>query len=109
MEIRKEFIGMLPAAIEKFEELLTSTEDLSPIVEKGYNVDAGQDSFFSWGCACRITAADMTALKTGADILGIAWLSDDGDMAYTNGRTINDFLTFRVNGRLELMPEEEVL
>ena len=59
--------------------------------------------------ACRITANDMVALKTKAEALGITWLSDDGDMAYTNGLTINDFKTFRVNRDLILTPEEEVL
>lgn len=108
--IRKEFTGMLPAAIEKFEELLSVAEELSPVVTKGYDSSMGQDSFFAWGCACRITANDMIALKTKAEALGIiTWLSDDGDMAYTNGLTINDFKTFRINGDLILTPEEEVL
>jgi len=109
MEIRKEFTGMLPAAILKFEELIAAAEELSPVVVKGYDVDAGPDSFFFWGCACRITASDMPALKTFAEALGITWLSDDGDMAYTNKQTIKNFKTFRVNGDLVLMPEEEVI
>jgi len=109
MEIRKEFTGMLPAAILKFEELIAAAEkeDLSPIVERGFDSTAGLDSFFAWGCACRITASDMPALKAFAEALKITWLSDDGDIAYTNGRTIKTFKTFRVNGNLELMPEEE--
>ena len=49
--IRKELTGMLPAAIEKFEELLTVAEDLSPVVTKGYDSSTGLDSFFVWG-AC---------------------------------------------------------
>ena len=105
----KEFTGMLPAAILKFEELLVAAEleELSPIVEKGYDSTAGQESFFAWGCACRITASDMEALQTAAEDMGITWLADDGSMAYTGGRTIEDFKTYRVNGNLELMPEEE--
>lgn len=106
--IRKEFTGMLPAAIEKFQKLLATASNLSPVVKKGYDSDAGQDSFFAWGCACRITANNMTALKVKAAALGITWLSDDGSMAYTDGLTIDDFKTFRVNGDLVLMPEEEV-
>ena len=50
----------------------------------------------------------MTLLKNKAEELGITWLSDDGYMAYTNGLDIDDFKTYRVNGNLELMPEEEV-
>jgi len=105
--IRKEFTGMLMSAIEKFEELLTETSKLSPVVTKGYDCDAGRDSFLAWGCACRITASDMAALKMKAEALGITWLSD-GYMAYTAGLTIENFKTFRVNGNLVLMPEKEV-
>jgi len=113
MEIKKEFTGMLPAAILKFEELFTAAEKegISPSIEKGYDSTAGQDSFFAWGCACRMTASDMKALQTLAEALGITWLDDDGDMAYTNKQTIKNFKTFRVSGDLVLMPEveEEVL
>jgi hypothetical protein len=49
----------------------------------------------------------MEALKTEAEDLLILWLSDDGDMAYTNGLSIDDFQTYRVNGNLELTPEKE--
>lgn len=106
MKIEKEFTGMLPAAIAKFEKLLIAIPDAT--IEKGYNVDAGKDSFFAWGCACRITANDMANLKSKAEMMDITWLSNDGDMAYTNNLTINDFKTFRVNGDLVLMSEEEV-
>ena len=109
MEIRTEFTGMLPGAIAKFETLLANTAALNPAVAKGYDSTAGEDSFFSWGAACRITSDDMPALKIAAESLGITWLSDDGDMAYTGGMTIDDFKTYRVNGNLELMPEEEEL
>ena len=110
MTIRKEFTGMLPGAIQKFEELLTAVAELNPVVAKGYDVTQGKDSFFYWGVACRITVApdDMDELKAEAEGLGITWLSDNGDMAYTNGLTIEDFKTYRVNGDLELTPEREV-
>jgi hypothetical protein len=107
MAIRKEFTGMLPAAITQFEDLLTDVTELNPVVAKGYDADAGKDSFFYWGCACRITADDMVALKAKAESLDITWLTDAGDMAYTNGLDIDDFKTYRVNGNLELTKEEE--
>ena len=107
---RNEFTGMLPGAIAKFEELLTKVAALNPVVVKGYDSTAGKDSFFAWGAACQITVApdDMDELQLEAEGLGITWLSDNGDMAYTNGLTIEDFKTYRVNGDLELMPEKEV-
>ena len=108
MMIRQEFTGMLPAAIDKFEELLQAVAELNPKVEKGYDSTAGKDSYFYWGAACRITCDNMTLLKNKAEELGITWLSDDGYMAYTNGLDIDDFKTYRVNGNLELMPEQEV-
>jgi len=109
MTIRKEFTGMLSVAILQFEELLAEVADLNPVVVKGYDVAEGKDSFFYWGAACRITVApdDMGKLEAEAERLGIAWLGD-GDMAFTNGLTIEDFKTYRVNGNLELMPEQEV-
>lgn len=106
--IRKEFTGMLPAAIERFEALLANAAALNPAVAKGYDATAGKDSFFYWGAGCRIQAADMEALQTEAEALDILWLSDDGDMAYTNGLAIDDFKTFRVNGTLELTPETKL-
>ena len=109
MTIRKEFTGMLPAAIQKFEELLAAVAELNPVVVKGYDVTQGKDSFFYWGVACQITVApdDMDELQLEAEGLGITWLSDNGDMAFTNGLTIEDFKTYRVNGDLELTPEKE--
>lgn len=118
--IRSEFTGMLPGAIEKYEELLAIPEvaALDPVVVKGYDASAGKNSFFYWGAACRISCSDMAQLKNITSLglggtlpapvaksLGIVWLSDDGDMAYTGGLSIDDFKTFRVNGNLELMPE----
>ena len=107
MAIKQEFTGMLPGAIAKFEELLTKVAELNPVVVKGYDATTGKDSFFAWGAACRITCSDMETLELEADSLGITWLSDNGDMAYTNGLTIDDFKTYRVNGNLELTPEKE--
>jgi len=106
--IRKELTGMLPGAIRKFEELLEAISDLNPIVVKGYDATTGKDSFFSWGVACRIQCDNSTSLKTIADNLGFTWLSNDGDLAYTNGLIIDDFKTYRVNGELELSPGVEV-
>jgi len=105
--IRTELTGMLPATIRKIEELLDVSIPLNPQVVKGYDSTAGKDSYYYWGAACRIQCADMAALKASAEALGFLWLSDDGDMAYTNGLTIEDFQTFRVNGNLELTPEKE--
>jgi len=66
MEIRKEFTGMLPAVIGKFEDLLAlpGVAALNPVVVKGYDHTAGQDSFSFWGAACRITVA--VAPRAGA-------------------------------------------
>ena len=110
MEIRKEFTGMLPGAISKFEELLAEVAALNPVIVKGYDVTQGKDSFYYWGVACQITVApdDMDELQSEAEALGITWLSDNGDMAFTNGLTIEDFKTYRVNGDVELTPEKEV-
>ena len=102
--MRKEFTGMLPAVIDKFESLLSVVP--GAVVVKGYDVSPGKDSFYYWGAACRMTSDNMVALKTAAENLNIIWLSDDGDMAVTNGLTIEDFKTYRVNGNLELTEEE---
>jgi len=109
MTIRQEFTGMLHGAIQKFEEMLAAVAELNPVVAKGYDVTQGKDSFYYWGVACRITVApdDMDELQSAAEILGVTWLSSNGDMAYTNGLTIDDFKTYRVNGDLELTPEKE--
>lgn len=110
METRKEFTGMLPGAIAQFTSLLDEVAALNPVIVKGYDVTTGKDSFFFWGAACRIIVApdDMVELRAKAEALAIQWLTDSGDMAYTNGLTIEDFKTYRVNGNLELMPEQEV-
>lgn len=109
LEIRKEFIGMLQAAINKFEELINLLNGLNPVIVKGYDSSQGNDSFFFWGCACQITCDNMQQLKELAESLDILWATDDsGCMAYTNGLTIEDFKTYRVNGDLELLPEQEL-
>ena len=105
MHFRKELNGMLPAAIEKFEKLLENIPDAR--VVRGYNVDEGKDSFFSWGCACQMLAPDMKKLKAGAEKLGITWIGK-GQIVYKKERTIADFKTFRVNGSLELTSEAEM-
>ena len=105
--MRQEFTGMLPAAVNKFEELLTQVTELHPQIVQGYNSSAGQDSYFYWGCACTIQCDDMVQLKAEAESLNITWLSDNGDIAYTNCLDVNDFKTYRVNGNLELTPEQE--
>jgi hypothetical protein len=99
---------MLPTAIYKIEELLLEVEALDPQIIKGYDASVGKDSFFCWGVACRIQCTDMAALKEAAELLQFLWLSDAGDVAYTDGLSIDDFQTYRVNGALELVPEEEV-
>lgn len=106
MSIRKEFTGMLPAAIQKFEELMEVAKELNPQITKGYDSTAGTDSYFYWGCACQITCSDMVELKDLAESIGIIYADDNsGQMAYTNGLDINDFKTYRVNGQLELTEE----
>jgi len=105
--IRKELTGMLPGAIRKIEELIESASALNPTVVKGYDAAMGRDSFFYWGAACRIQCDKPTTLKTKAAALGFTWLSNDGDLAYTNGLTIDDFKTYRVDGELELSPERK--
>lgn len=107
--MRKEFTGMLNGAIDKFDELLETSSELNPVIIKGYDVTQGKDSFYSWGVACQITVApdDMIKLRKNAEELGITWLSDNGDMAYLNGLTIEDFKTYRVNGAVELQEAEK--
>ena len=107
--MRQEFTGMLPAAIDKFESLLTqaTAKELNPVITKGYDVTQGKDSYFYWGCACSIQCDDALQLEIDAENLGIECLGNSS-YAYTNGLDIDDFKTYRVNGNLELMPEQEV-
>ena len=109
-EIRKEFTGMLQAAIDKFEELIGLSSQLNPVILKGYDPSQGEESFFFWGCACQITCDDMQQLKDLAESLDILWAIDDsGCMAYTKGLTIEDFKTYRVNGDLELKTDNSII
>lgn len=107
--IRTEFTGMLPAAIQKFEELLAdpAVAALNPTIVQGYDAVPGPDSFFAWGCACTIACNDAGTLRARAEALDITWLGDDGSMAYTAGLTIDDFKSFRVDGSLTLQPVQE--
>jgi len=105
--VRTELTGVLPGAIAKIEELLDKVKDLNPKVLCGYDSTAGKDSLFYWGAACRIQCDDVAKLKAAAKKLGFLWISDDGDVAYTKGQTIDDFKTYRVNGNLELTPEKK--
>ena len=107
--MRQEFTGMLPAAIDKFESLLTqaTAKELNPVITKGYDVTQGKDSYFYWGCACSIQCDDALQLEIDAENLGIECLGNSS-YAYTNGLDIDDFKTYRVNGNLELMQEQEV-
>ena len=107
MMIRKEFTGMLPAAIEIFNQLIEKANGLNPHVLRGYDCQAGKESFFYWGAAAQITCENMKKLRSAAEKLGVVWLDDDGSMACAGGLTIEDFKTYRVNGALQLMPEKE--
>lgn len=108
MMIRTELTGMLPAAIRAVEELLETTADLNPKVVRGYDSTAEKGSYFYWGVACRIQSSAPTKLKAAAKKIGFLCLNDEGDLAYTDGLSIDDFQTYRVNGELELTPEKEV-
>jgi len=105
--VRTELTGMLPGAIGRIGELLEKVADRDPRVLRGYDSTAAKDSYFYWGAACRIQCDGMKALSAAAKKLGFLWISDDGDLAYTNGLTIDDFMTYRVNGDLELAPENK--
>lgn len=127
--MREEFTGMLPAAIEKFEELLKAVPKSR--VVRGFHGAAGYDDLRSWGVVCNIEG-DLESLKTAAIKLGIDWLGGEKSsvadvafdsaktaaeklgvsvkeshaFAYTAGLKIDDFKTFRVDGNLKLMDEK---
>ena len=104
--MRDEFTGMLPGAIAQFEELMERVP--GTIVTRGFSGAGGENDLRTWGVVCNLSNPDMGALTAAAANLGITVL-EDGSFAYTNGLTIDDFKTYRVNGSLELMPDEEVL
>jgi len=95
---------MLPGAIARFEELMDKVP--GTVVTRGFSGQGGEGDLRTWGVVCNLSNPDMGALVAEAEKLGIAAL-EDGSFAYTNGLTIDDFKTYRVNGSLELMPEEE--
>lgn len=104
--MRREFNGMNPTAIVKFEELIAAISDHNPVVTSRYSGADGEDSFATWGVVCSISCSNEAAKAAACESLGII-IQDDGSLAYTNGLTIDDFKTYRVNSNLELMSEEE--
>ena len=104
--MRVEFTGMLPGAIEKFEQLITRLDGLNPNVVDGYASHGDDNDLRTWGVVCDITCDDMDKLLEEAANLGIT-LQQDGSLAYTNGLTIDDFKTYRVQADLTLAEEEE--
>ena len=106
MRVRyKELDGMLPAVIEVAQKLLDKYPDAK--VVRGYDCRAGADSLFAWGAACQISIPDKTALQVDASKDG-ADVDKKGILTYVAGRTIEDFKTFRVNGRLEMRDPEDL-
>lgn len=104
--MKDEFTGMLPGAIEKFEQLLTRLDGLNPKVVDGYASHKGEDDLRTWGIVCNILCDDMQRLAEEAASLGIT-VQADGSLSYTNGLTIDDFKTYRVQADLTLVEEEE--
>ncbi|HOS77532.1 MAG TPA: hypothetical protein PLL15_05775 [Syntrophales bacterium] len=106
--MRSEFTGMLPGAIEKFEALHTAlaTAGLNPRITGGYAGHGDDDDLRTWGVVCNITCDDMDALSDEAANLGIV-IQEDGSLAYTNGLTLDDFKTYRVQADLTLAPEQQ--
>ena len=100
--MRDEFTGMLPGAIVKFEELMERLEGLNPKIQAGYGIHGDENDLRSWGVVCNIKCDDAELLAQECADLGIT-IQEDGSLAYTNGLTIADFKTYRVNGQLELM------
>lgn len=109
--MKSEFTGMLPGAIQKFEELFTALEaaGLHPRITGGYAGHGGDEDLRTWGVVCDMQCDDPDALATAATDLGIA-VAQDGSLSYTAGLTIDDFQTLRVGPDLTLQPEnaEEV-
>lgn len=102
------FTGMLPGAVAKFEELYATLEaaGLHPRVTGGYGSHGGDEDLRTWGVVCDMACDDRPTLEAGAALLGIA-IQEDGSLAYTNGLTIDDFRTNRVQGDLTLATYEE--
>ena len=104
--MRVEFTGMLPGAIEKFEQLITRLDGLNPNVVVGYASHGDEDDLRTWGVVCNIDCDDESKKLAEAASLGIT-VQADGSLAYTNGLTIDDFKTYRVQADLTLAEEEE--
>lgn len=102
------FTGMLPGASQKFEELYAALENqgLHPRVTGGYGSHGGDEDLRTYGVVCDMQCDDRDALEAQAAVLGIT-VQDDGSLAYTNGLTIDDFRTNRVQGDLTLATDEE--
>lgn len=87
----------------KFEDLLSAVPNAR--VVKGFQ-GGRHDDLRTWGVVCDI-AGNAPTIRAKAEELGITWLGGNS-YAFMNGLTIDDFKTYRVNGDLELMPEEEI-
>ena len=103
--MRDEFTGMLPAVIVKFEELMARLPN--PKIQAGYGIHGDENDLRSWGVVCNIKCDDAEVLVQECADLGIT-IQADGSLAYTNGMTLEDFKTYRVNGDLTMI-EQEVL
>ena len=103
--MREEFTGMLPGAIEKFEQLMTRLDGLNPKVVDAYASHKDENDLRTWGVVCNIVCDDAEQLTNAAADLGIT-IQADGSLAYTNELTIDDFKTYRVQADLTLAPEE---
>jgi hypothetical protein len=106
MIMRVEFTGMLPGAIEKFEQLMTRLAALNPRIVDGFSSHGDENDLRTWGVVCNIECDDEKVLLAESAGLGIT-VQADGSLAYTGGMTINDFKTCRVQADLTLAPEME--
>lgn len=104
--MRVEFTGMLPGAIEKYEQLMTRLAALNPRIVDGFSSHGDENDLRTWGVVCNIECDDEKVLLTEAAGLGIT-VQADGSLAYTSGLTIDDFKTYRVRADLTLAEEEE--
>jgi hypothetical protein len=102
--MRDEFTGMLPGAIDKFEELLVRLDGRNPVVIAGYQIHGNENDLRTWGVVCNIRCDDMDLLAAEAEEMGIT-VQEDGSLAYTNGLTIENFKTNRVGADLTLLEE----
>lgn len=105
--------GLLPAVITKIAELFKTIAILDPVITRGYDSYAPKDSFHYWGCAGDITCSDYVELRKAAGLLGFTsadpQCAHPGHLEFTNKLTMKDFETYRVNGELRLVDENELL